>query len=233
MTHRRRAARYVAPVTPIDLEPTPITVAILLAAGAGTRYRASVERRRVESPNHPGLAPARLDHTLDHKLVALLNGIPLYRHALDHVLAAAVGPVVVVTGAVPLDLPPQVIHVDNPDWSLGQAGSLHTGLQVARELGAGQVIVGLADQPGIPTEAWRLVAGAPPTWSIVVASYDGRRGPNPVRLLRSTWHELATTGDEGARPLMRQRPDLVHEVPCPGNATDIDTLEDLQRWTSS
>lgn len=187
-------------------------VAVLLAAGGGTRFAGSA-----------------------HKLLAPIGDRTVSTHALDHLRAAAVGPVVVVTGAVALDLPDDVVEVRNARWAEGQAGSLHAAFTAAVDLDPDveAVVVGLADQPGVPAAAWRAVADAPPGWPVVVASYDGHRGPNPVRLLRSVWAEVPVTGDEGARPLMRARPHLVHEVPCPGTAHDIDTLEDLQRWTSS
>ena len=90
--------------------------------------------------------------------------------------------------------------------------------------------MGLGDQPFVGPEAWAAVATATGPEPIVVATYEGRRG-NPVRLDREIWDELPTSGDEGARRLMTRRPELVGEVACPGNAADIDTQEELDRWS--
>lgn len=121
----------------------------------------------------------------------------------------------------------QFIH--NPDWADGQAVSLQVALAEASRVGAEAVVVGLADQPGVTPEAWRRVAACQSP--MAVATYDGVRG-NPVRLHRSIWDLLASTGDEGARSLMRLRPELVEQIPCPGSGHDIDTREDLQLWQS-
>ncbi|HEY3483768.1 MAG TPA: nucleotidyltransferase family protein [Ilumatobacteraceae bacterium] len=185
--------------------PSATTLAALLAAGASSRFADG------------------------HKLLADLRGARLVDVTVATMLAAAIGPAVVVTGAVDLDLAADVEKVHNPRWAQGQATSMQCAIDAARRAGATAIVVGLADQPFVTVEAWRAVAAS--SAPIAVASYEGRRG-NPVRLHESVWHLLPTTGDEGARALMRVRPDLVEPVPCAGSAADIDTLEDLQRWQS-
>lgn len=182
------------------------TVAVLLAAGGGRRFAGR-----------------------GHKLVAPLRGRRVVDWAVEAVLGAGFAHVVVVTGAVALDLPPELHVVQHPAWAEGQAGSLQAGLRAASGLGADRVVVGLADQPFVEPACWRAVA-ASRSRPIAVAVYDGVRG-NPVRLDASVWPLLPTTGDAGARVVVRLRPELVEEVPCRGSAADIDTLEDLRRWT--
>jgi CTP:molybdopterin cytidylyltransferase MocA len=183
----------------------------VLAAGGGERFRASGGDRP--------------------KQLASVDGEALVARAVRIALAAGLDDVVVVAGAVDLTgLALPVTVVDNPAWAGGIATSMQAAVACARAAGHGAVVIGLADQPGITPEAWRAVAAAPDEPPIAVATYDGRPG-NPVRLGRRAWDELPTTGDDGARALMRRRPELVQAVPCDGQSDDIDTVEDLDRWS--
>lgn len=188
------------------------TVAVVLAAGAGSRF---------EGPTHKLLASLNPTRDPDDTVVG---------RAIAAARESAIGPVVVVIGAV--DLPVGATHdcqvVSNSRWADGQATSVRCGVDAARRLGADVIVVGLGDQPFVTAAAWRAVAEA--TTPIAVATYDGVRG-NPVRLHESVWSLLPMTGDTGARDLIRLRPDLVSEVACAGSSADIDTQEDLESWT--
>ena len=186
------------------------TAAVLLAAGAGSRFTTSDEAR--------------------HKLLAPFKGRTVVWWAAQAALSSGVGETLVVAGAVDLAgaLPDGVSVLRNPDWKTGQASSLQTAVCAARGRGFGAVVVGLGDQPLVEAQAWRNVAAS--SSPVAVATYNGARR-NPVKLSSSVWQLLPTSGDEGARSLIRSRPDLVEEVPCPGEAADIDTREDLIRWS--
>jgi CTP:molybdopterin cytidylyltransferase MocA len=146
--------------------------------------------------------------------------------AIEHVLEAGFDRTFVVTGAVDLSAiaPSGVELVENPNWAAGQATSLQCAIAAARAAQLGAIVVGLGDQPIIEASTWRAVASR--SAPIAVATFDGQRR-NPVRLAEAIWGLLPHEGDEGARVLMRARPDLVSEVMCSGNPIDIDTIEDL------
>ena len=165
----------------------------------------------------------------DHKLVTPFRGRPLAAWAIEAALGSGADEVIVVTGAVDLaDLVSGNARVvANPRWSEGQATSLAAGIDAAETAGHDAAVVGLADQPLIPAEAWRRVTRCAES-PIVVATYDGVRR-NPVRFDRQVWSLLPREGDEGARGLLKSRPDLVTEVACPGDPIDIDTQQDLMQ----
>ena len=181
-----------------------MTLGVVLAAGAGSRFGAPM-----------------------HKLLVPFRGRPLVAWALDAVAGAGFADAIVVTGAADLSAVAArsgVRTVPNPRWRDGQATSLAVAVRDAAAGDHDAVVVGLGDQPLVEAEAWRRVGAA--RGSVAVATYDGRRG-NPVRLDRSVWPLLPAGGDAGARMVMRTRPDLVTEVPCPGLALDVDTPADL------
>jgi CTP:molybdopterin cytidylyltransferase MocA len=164
-----------------------------------------------------------------HKLLARLGDRTVVEHAIASAVAAHLDATYVVVGAVELPGTDGVTVVRNDRWAEGQSTSLLAGIEAARAAGHDAVVVGLGDQPFVPPEAWAAVAAATAT-PIATATFAGARRP-PVRLASSVWALLPTSGDEGARSLLRERNDLVSEVPCPGTPADIDTMEDLNRWS--
>lgn len=185
--------------------------AVLLAAGAGSRFRGDV-----------------------HKLIAPLHGRRLIDHALDAALDADIGPVIVVTGALNatalgLDDRPagRITAVHNEQWDLGQSGSLLLAAQTASEQGFDAIVVALGDQPAISPAAWRAVARS--NSPLAIADYGGERG-HPVRIGAEMFDELPERGDAGARDLLRYHVHRVEPVPCGGSPADVDTVEELEKW---
>ena len=178
--------------------------AVVLAAGPGSRF-----------------------HGETHKLLAPLRGRRVVDWAVDH--ASCLDDLIVVSGAVELGID-GAVH--NERWAEGGlASSLHIALQEADRRGHDAVVVAHGDQPGIPPSAWLAVAASIDK-PIAQARYasDGRVG-HPVRLAREVWALVPKLGEEGAGPVIRERRHLVAEVACEGDPTDVDTLEDLHRWS--
>ena len=191
------------------------TAGVLLAAGGGTRFAGP-----------------------QHKLLAEVDGRMVAARSLRSLLDAGLDAVAVVTGAV--DLGPVldeaadeheragVTLLPNDRWESGMASSVLCVTAWAKGCGFHAVVIGLADQPFVTPEAWQAVAGCGAR--IAVATYGGQRG-NPVRLAREVWPLLPHDGDEGARAVMRRYPEIVAPVACEGRPDDIDTVEDLRRWS--
>ena len=177
---------------------------VLLAAGSGSRFSGT-----------------------QHKLLTQVEGKSIFEWALQHAIDAQIGPIAVVYGAVDLPRPPSAQNVNflhNANWQSGMASSVQCGLQWASSLGLQSVVIGLGDQPCIPPSAWISVAQT--ASPLAVATYQGVRA-NPVKIHAEFFSHIPTTGDIGARSLLRNHSELVTEVPCSGSGIDVDRAEDI------
>jgi nicotine blue oxidoreductase len=186
------------------------------------------------------------------KALVELEGQTLAERGVNLLRAGGADPVLVVTGAAPVEL--GGIHtIYNPQWRTGMGSSLRAGLQALTGAGnadgpeapddrhptpalpsdVGAVVVALVDQPLVGPEAVaRLIAAYRAGASVAVAAYEGKPR-NPVLVAREHWPEViaAATGDQGARAFLRANPDLVTLIECgdTGRPDDIDTAADLER----
>jgi CTP:molybdopterin cytidylyltransferase MocA len=184
----------------------PGVAGILLAAGAG---------RRLGRP----------------KALVEMGGEPLARRGVDLLREGGAAPVVIVTGAVAVDLP-GVLAVHNPDWPTGMGSSLAAGFAAVPD-SCDAAVIALVDQPLVGAEAVRrLITARRAGASVAVAAYGGQPR-NPVLLAREHWAEVAAlaVGDVGARPFLVAHPHLVTLVECgdTGRPDDVDTPADLDR----
>lgn len=187
------------------------TVAIVLAAGASTRFG---------SP----------------KQLALLGGIPLLERVLRTLeTVAIVDETIVVLGAhaeqIRAALRPGDATLETCDtWAEGPSASLRTGLHAALRRGATTVVITVGDQPGLRPEAIvRVAAQAHPA---ARATYDGRPG-HPVVLRNDAIAQILDAPDTvSRRALLRQvaTPVAVGDL---GGGDDIDTPADLARATET
>jgi molybdenum cofactor cytidylyltransferase len=191
-------------------EDAPTLYAIVLAAGASSRFGSPKQLVRVD-------------------------GRPLMHTVVSRAVEVAGHSTLVVLGANAADLAPLLGHtpatiVINRDWSEGLASSIRAG--VARLPGSctGVMLV-LADQAAVTAEDLRRLAA---TWRrqpdyIVAAQYGATLGA-PAIFPSSYFRDLAELrGDRGASVLFHRNPDRVVRVPMESAALDIDTPEDLLR----
>jgi CTP:molybdopterin cytidylyltransferase MocA len=182
---------------------------VVLAAGAGSRFRAA----------GGGV-----------KLLASVGGRPLVERTLAALADAPLGDRVVVLGAHADELLAVTdLHgvrpVRNERWERGMASSLRAGLAALDPACSAAVIV-LGDGPALSAEAiGRVARAAEHADGLIAATYDGERQGHPVAIPRTLWPRLPEAGERGARALGKPSA-LVDctDLPPPG---DADTPADL------
>ncbi len=187
------------------------TAAVVLAAGAGSRFGGP-------------------------KLRATVQGRPILARVVDAARLAGLEPIVVVVAPGgeldDLDLGP-VRRVTNPIPAEGLSSSVRLGLRAVEgdpEVSAAVILPG--DQPQVRPDVIRSLLGAAAAKEaplLVAPRYDGDAAPNPVLARRDAWRladELI--GDRGFGPLLAAHPELVAWVPAAGANRDVDTPADLR-----
>ena len=169
------------------------------------------------------------------KLVALLNGVPVVRHAFDALSPATDGVVVVVgsdSEAVTRAFEgTRASIVVNGDWARGLSTSLRGGI-LAVSPSTEAVIVGLGDEPIVDAHVCRELVRA---WrrdnkSIVAARYNGIQD-HPVLFDRAVFAELTSLeGDVGAKSVINRSAERVGfvDVSAP-QPIDVDEPADLHK----
>ena len=185
-------------------------IAVLLAAGAGTRF-----------------GGGKLLHPLP-------DGVAIAAHAARNLREAGLEVVAVVRpGDFPLAdmLEQEGCHVTRcADAVKGMGHSLAHGVAAARE--ASGWVVALADMPNVKPATVQALVDAVARGALVAAPvYTGTRG-HPVVFSGTLAGELAAlSGDTGARAVFERHRDSVAlvEVDDPGVLVDIDAKADLAR----
>jgi len=125
--------------------------------------------------------------------------------------------------------------VVNTAWKKGMGSSLKAGLSYVLQQTpkTEAVITMVCDQPLITSDQLKkLIAEHESSRSTIVASfYQGVAGV-PVLFHRTLFSELLSMPDEaGAKKIIQQHPHLVKTVPFPGGEIDIDTEDDLKKFS--
>jgi molybdenum cofactor cytidylyltransferase len=178
-------------------------------------------------------------------------GETLLTRVVSAAIAAIDGPVHVVTGrdaklagdelARWRDAHPsagdRVSIAHNPEFGRGLSTSLRAGIAQAAAGGAAGALVMLADQPGIDVARLQTLVqtfrSRSPATLAVAASWDGEQR-TPVVLDGSLFAKVTQlSGDEGARRVLRSRPEAVVLVDWGHGpwTIDVDTWDDYSELT--
>lgn len=188
---------------------------VILAAGPSSRFGSATPKQLAEIAGET-LVSRTVRRALESSLVEV---IVVVGHASEAVRSELRGREIVV--------------VENAEYAGGQSGSVRAGLAAVDARSDGAMFIPI-DQPGLTAALIdRLVTTyASGAGSIVLPSFEGRRGA-PVVFDRSHFAELALiSGDEGGRQLFDRYGDRIVEVPVSSEEPllDVDREADLARF---
>ena len=181
----------------------------------------------------------RMGH--NNKLLLNVDGIPLVRKSAINILNSNVASMTVVTGfdenkIVNALSGLNVNFVKNINFREGLSSSLKAGLANITPTPSA-VIICLADMPKIqPEHINQLIENFDPLkgWEICIPTNNGKRG-NPV-LIGSHFfpYIFETSGDFGAKQVMKQHSDKIVEVEIGTSDIhfDIDTQDEYENFTT-
>ena len=189
--------------------PEPRVAALVLAAGASTRYGSPKQLLQYGDGVLLDAVLATVRASSLDQIVVTLGGA-----------AAQVRKIVDTTGC---DV------VENLDFRSGCSSSIGSSLP-ALGPGTDVLVLLLGDQPGVRPESVRSLLKGRGDAAIAVCRYDDGIG-HPFAFSSSTFADLAGLhGDKGVWRLLDQRAAEVAEVPVLGRIpVDIDTEEDYDR----
>ena len=161
------------------------------------------------------------------KQLAQLEGRPLLAHAVDAMSGVEeIDEILVVLGSSAREIADAVdltkVNVLVCDqWHEGMAAPLRAGVQRLAQHGADAVVITLADQPLITSEAIAaVIACAGPLCQGARATYGGRPG-HPVLIKKELFaHVGELCGDVGAREILSAA--RLSECECQGIGSDRD-----------
>ena len=177
----------------------------------------------------------------NNKLLLNADGIPLVRRSAINILNSNVASMTVVTGfdenkIVNALSGLNVNFVKNINFREGLSSSLKAGLANITPTPSA-VIICLADMPKIqPEHINQLIKNFDPLkgWEICIPTNNGKRG-NPV-LIGSRFfpYIFETSGDFGAKQVMKQHSDKIVEVEIGTSDIhfDIDTQDEYENFTT-
>ena len=169
------------------------------------------------------------------KLAEVVQGMPLYQHALKKLKAFSGLWRVVVTAREVLSEEAQRAGIDVAENRQPELGISHSVILAVQTLllkhpDLEGILFLVCDQPGIQVSTIQriLKEGCLHKNSIVCAGYDGKRG-NPVLWGKKYFPELLRlTGDVGGRQVMKQYKANIRIIECaPEELKDIDRREDM------